>query len=260
MARRPVFNRIVVLAFLTGVILIVVSSTPIPYWCYAVGTVVTSVWIASGYWKTWRRRTAYATAAVWMIAAIIEFPFHITPSLRPADHRSLTIIGDSVTAGTGGDETSETWPSILASGHQLQVQDISHMGETAASALRRIRSQEITASLVLIEIGGNDLLGSTSSAQFATDLDALLESVVRADRQIVMFELPLPPFCHEYGRVQRALARRHGMVLIPKRVFLSVIAGSDSTLDSIHLSQSGHQRMADLVWDLIASAFPAKSP
>jgi acyl-CoA thioesterase I len=43
--------------------------------------------------------------------------------------------------------------------------------------------------------------------------------------------------------------------LIPKRVFLSVIAGDDSTLDSIHLSQSGHQTMADTVWRSVVSAF-----
>jgi hypothetical protein len=46
-----------------------------------------------------------------------------------------------------------------------------------------------------------------------------------------------------------------GITLIPKRVFLSVIAGDDSTLDSIHLSQSGHQTMADTVWRSVVSAF-----
>jgi acyl-CoA thioesterase-1 len=43
--------------------------------------------------------------------------------------------------------------------------------------------------------------------------------------------------------------------LVTKRIFLSVIAGSDSTLDTIHLSQSGHQHMADEVWGLVQRAF-----
>ncbi len=97
--------------------------------------------------------------------------------------------------------------------------------------------------------------GSTTSQQFATDIDALLAHPVTADRQIVMFELPLPPFSHEYGRVQRAAAAKHNVILVPKRVFLSVIAGGESTLDTIHLSQSGHQVMADSVWRLVKSAF-----
>lgn len=70
-----------------------------------------------------------------------------------------------------------------------------------------------------------------------------------------MFELPLPPFYHEYGRIQRAVAAKYHVLLVPKRIFLSAIAGSDSTLDSIHLSQSGHEFMADCVWRLVKSAF-----
>ena len=75
-----------------------------------------------------------------------------------------------------------------------------------------------------------------------------------------MFELPLPAFCHEYGRAQRTAAAKHDVALVPKRVFLSVIAGNDSTLDTIHLSQSGHHRMADVVWRLVKSAFESRRP
>jgi acyl-CoA thioesterase-1 len=70
-----------------------------------------------------------------------------------------------------------------------------------------------------------------------------------------MFELPFPPFFHEYGRVQRAVAARHNVILIARRVFLSVIVGSDSKLGKIHLSQAGHQFMGDCVWRLVKSTF-----
>lgn len=129
------------------------------------------------------------------------------------------------------------------------------MGATASSALKSAKSQSIKSQLVVVEIGGNDLLGSTTSPQFARDLDALLAHLAAEDRQLIMFELPLPPFYHEYGRIQRSVAAKHNVALVPKRVFLSVLAGSDSTLDTIHLSQSGHQFMADCVWHLIKSAF-----
>jgi acyl-CoA thioesterase I len=256
---RPIFSRITVLSFLVGVIAIVVSSTAIPYWYYSVAVAVTLAWIASRFKKNWRRWAPYTVAAAWLTGALFELPYHFTPSLHATATRTLTIIGDSVTAGVGGDETSETWPSILAREHQLQVQDISHMGETAASALKRAKSHSIESSVVVVEIGGNDLLGSTTSTQFARDLDALLAHLAAPDRQIIMFELPLPPFCHEYGRVQRSVAAKHNVKLVPRRVFLSVISGSDSTLDTIHLSQSGHQFMADCVWRLVKSAFDPKS-
>jgi acyl-CoA thioesterase-1 len=254
---RPIFSRITVLSFLIGTIAVVISSTAISYWWYGIVVVVTLVWIASRFKPDWRRRSAYAVVAVWMIATMLELPYHITPSLDPARTRTITVIGDSVTAGVGGEETSETWPNLLARQHQIAVQDISHMGETAASALKRAKSQSIESSVVVVEIGGNDVLGSTTSAQFAQDLDALLGHLAAADRQVIMFELPLPPFCNEFGRIQRTVAAKHNVILIPKRVFLSVIAGGDSTLDSIHLSQSGHQFMADCVWKL-QSAFDSR--
>jgi acyl-CoA thioesterase-1 len=170
----------------------------------------------------------------------------------------MTVIGDSVTAGTGSNDKSVKWPALLAERHSLTVQDISHAGETAASALKRSKAQRITSPVVVLEIGGNDLLGSTTSAQFSRDLDGLLTEVSGPGRQLMMFELPLPPFCHEYGRIQRSLAHKHQVQLVPKRVFLSILAASDSTLDTIHLSQAGHDAMATCVWQLGSSAYPAK--
>ena len=70
-----------------------------------------------------------------------------------------------------------------------------------------------------------------------------------------MFELPLPPLSNEYGRIQRRLARRYQVRLIPKRIFISVLAGGGATLDSIHLSDDGHQRMAAEVWKVLAPAY-----
>ncbi len=251
----PVFRRVTALSFLIGITAVVVSSTAIPYWYYALTGVITVVWMASKWRKQWRRWTPYAFIMVWLVAGLMELPYHVTHSLLPVSERKITVIGDSVTAGVDGDEKSETWPRLLARLHHVAVQDISHIGETAASALKRTKSHPITSPVVVVEIGGNDVLGTTTTSQFATDLEALLSNIAAPDRQIVMFELPLPPFYHEYGRIQRTIAARHHVTLIPKRVFLSVIADNDSTLDSIHLSQSGHQRMADTVWQSVGSAF-----
>ena len=250
-----ILNRSVVLASLLGLIAVILSTTALPYWTYAVAGVVTLAWLSSSYVRKWRRWTAIACAAVWLMAALVELPYHITPTLSPVLERSITVVGDSVTAGVDADETSVTWPRVLARQRGVEVQDISRMGETAASALKAVRSHVVRSPIVIVEIGGNDLLGPTSAADFARDLDALLRNLTAPDRQIVMFELPLPPFCHEYGRAQRLIANKYKVKLIPRRIFLSVIADSAATLDSIHLSPAGHQHMADTVWRLLQSAY-----
>lgn len=191
-----------------------------------------------------------------LLAAIaVELPYHFQPTLLPVSEAKITIVGDSVTAGVGGNETSERWPEILQRVHGLQVQDISHMGETANSATKTLLNFQVDSPIIIVEIGGNDVLGGTSVSEFDRDLDQLLKSVCKGERQVVMFELPLPPFFHGYGYVQRRLAQEHGVKLLPKATFLSAIAGADSTLDSIHLSQAGHKRMADAIWGAVGEAF-----
>lgn len=252
---KPISNRIAFWAFLIGAVAITISSTAIPYWYYVVALVPTVAWIVSRYMKSLSGWAPTAVIAAWLVAAAIEIPYHFTPALNPMTSRSVAIIGDSVTAGMGGRDNSKKWPAILADQHDLAVQNISHMGETAASALKRVKKHQISAPIVIVEIGGNDLLGSTTSREFEVDLDALLAHISAPDRQVIMFELPLPPFCHEYGRIQRTLVRKHHVSLVPKRIFLSVLAAEDSTLDTIHLSQAGHVRMANCVWQLVGSAF-----
>jgi lysophospholipase L1-like esterase len=83
----------------------------------------------------------------------------------------------------------------------------------------------------------------------------LLDRVVSRGRVIVMFELPLPPLCNEYGRIQRRLASEYGVCLIPKRVLARVLTGNGATLDSIHLSRRGHEQMASAVWEYLSPAW-----
>ncbi len=51
------------------------------------------------------------------------------------------------------------------------------MGATTASALKQTDKLSEAVGLLLLEIGGNDLLGSTSTNKFESDLDALLKRV-----------------------------------------------------------------------------------
>lgn len=101
--------------------------------------------------------------------------------------------------------------------------------------------------IVLIEIGGNDLLSGVPSHEFEQALEAIFLKVVAPGRTVVMFELPLFPHTIAYGQIQRRLAAKYGVWLIPKRFFIYVISGPGATLDGLHLSDAGAHRMAALV-------------
>jgi len=66
-----------------------------------------------------------------------------------------------------------------------------------------------------------------------------------------MFELPLLPFCNAFGRAQRILAKKHEVTLIPKSYMTKVFSLKGGTLDGLHLSQKGHNALANSVYSLL---------
>jgi acyl-CoA thioesterase-1 len=243
--------------FLCGIAGIVFSSTPMPIWLAGLLSLVTLVWCGTLTWPRYRSPAAMAMTVCWGLSVAMEIPWRILPATAEKTVNAITVIGDSVSAGMEEGE-AETWPSLLAKQHPVVVQDLSHVGETAGSALKRAQQRGIQHDWVIAEIGGNDVLGSTSPSQFETALEALLRELTNNNRKVVMFELPLIPLYHRYGMIQRSLATKFDVALVPKRYFLSILADGDATLDSIHLSQSGHQRMSDLVWRLMQPRVLAK--
>ena len=256
--RRQPWKVLASLCVVMGLLLVGLSATPLPYWFYGIALTVTLVWVvaerhADGWLFARRTLLRGVVVAVWALAVLLELRYHLPTTLAANGHQTLYIIGDSVTAGMGGEK--QTWPRLLADSHPVQVVDFSKMGATTASALRQAEGLPPEGGLILLEIGGNDLLGSTTAEDFERDLDRLLERVCGRGRVVLMFELPLPPFCNEYGRAQRQLASRYGVVLIPKRVFVGVLTGEGATLDSVHLDRQGHERMAEVVWGVIGPAY-----
>jgi acyl-CoA thioesterase-1 len=240
-----------------GLILVTLSATPLPYWFYATAGVLTLTWLVSERLRRARRHSWLLRRAVVVccVAALaLEIPYHLTPALPPAGRPTLYLFADSVSAGMG-ESRRETWPELLARSHGVEVQNHSQMGATVRSMLRDAEKLPLGDGLYLLEIGGNDLLGSTTASDYERDLEKLLDLLCRPGRTVVMFELPLPPFANEFGRAQRRLAAKYGVPLIPKRVFTTVLTTDGATLDGVHLTRAGHELMAETVWDIIRPAY-----
>jgi len=255
----PRLRRGATWCFLLGVIGLSVSAAPLPIWAYAV--ILLSIVV--GWWASRfgaNAATATATSALALLGVgLHEARYQVMPVLAAVRDRQIAVIGDSITAGHGESDLTRKWPAILRDRHGVAVQDLSKAAATAATAAQGLEQESIAAPIVIVEIGGNDFLGGGSVAAFEAGLDALLKAVCQPGRQVAMFELPIPPLYEGFGRVQRDLASRHGVALIPKRILLSVIEAADATVDSLHLTQQGHDEMADVVWTLLAPAMPEAS-
>ncbi|MDB5352331.1 MAG: lysophospholipase L1-like esterase [Planctomycetota bacterium] len=241
-----------------GLILIAVSSTPLPMGFYVVAGMISLAWLGiEGSTRATLRRPKLllrcAVIAVWGLGAAMELPFHVSPRVPRLGHPALWIVGDSLGAGTGGE--GDTWPKLLAKEHGLVVHDLARVGANVNSAQAQADRVTGPGALVLAEIGGNDVLGDTSPVAFETGLDALLSRLRSGQRTVLLLELPLPPFSNKYGEIQRRLASRHGVLLVPKRVLIGVLTTPGATTDSVHLTAAGHALMAETVWTIVRRAF-----
>jgi acyl-CoA thioesterase-1 len=249
------------LAVIVGGMFIALSAIPLDWWLYAFLGIATCGWLALEWFLPHTHLKTLLGARlcvlmVWATAVALELPHHITPTLPALGNPTLFLIGDSVSAGMS-DADKATWPRILARTRNIDVRDLSRMGATVGSALKQAERIGDDEGLVLLEIGGNDVLGSTTADQFEDRLEELLTAVCRPARTVVMVELPLPPFCNRFGMIQRRLARDYDVPLIPRRVLVSVLTTNGATVDGIHLTRAGHEQMAEMMWNIVRPAYRA---
>jgi acyl-CoA thioesterase-1 len=238
------------IAIAAGMLLVGLSSTPVPpgvlpVWVVATGMAVIALHLRG---LSLRARAILAAPALLMcvIAAALEAPHHVTPEPPAGPFKRLYVFGDSITSGVGR-EDGPRWPVLVERGTGVQVVDLAFGGARVNDMTRVAARTRLGEGMVLIEIGGNDMFRRARVNEFERDLDELLAQVKGPGRAVVMLELPLVPLHAELGRAQRRVAERHGVMLIPKRYFASVFSGADSTVDGLHLSGRGHARMARVV-------------
>jgi acyl-CoA thioesterase-1 len=242
-------RRIAISASVIGVVLVIVSAVSLPLWAYGVW-VIGVLWVLmrasrpnGEYSRCFRRLGVSVLATVTIGMTMFELPHHLAPRVQVSAGCTVYVVGDSLSAGIGRNE--RCWPEVLSGRFGIPVVNLAMGGATAQTALAQAEFVDRSDSVVLVEIGGNDLLGGTSAADFRWHLDKLLAALHAHGHRLVMFELPLYPFRNAFGAAQRELAAQYDVALIPKRYLTRVIGLTDGTLDGLHFSQKGHDAMAD---------------
>lgn len=252
-------NVIVYLLSLMGTFLVALSATPLPRAFYVFWGAVVLGWLVclavfSNKWTV--AGLAMAAAGLCVAAILVEAPYRSAPKIA-GQYGRLCVIGDSVSAGMGNAQ-EQTWPRIL-SAEGIEVIDHSRAGATVSSALRRQVGGLPENAIVVLEIGGNDLLGVTPTphAEFERDLRGLLKATSVCGRTLVVLELPLLPWHVGYGRIQRRLASEFDAVLVPKRFLAGIFAAENATSDGIHLTAQGQRLMADRMRTILGESILA---
>ena len=247
-------RRIATLGIVVGLVLIAISSPGIPNSLLLMLVVLTLIAMMLNRYYKKSRSWLLLSVTLSLSIVVIQTTYLFPKSLTRINSKRLVVIGDSIAAGMNEPE-SEKWPSLLAQNHSLFVDNLSVPGATTATINTQIDKVTDQPCVVILEIGGNDILGGRSIRDFSIDLRTLVKRLSKPGRVLLMFELPLPPFHDRFSRVQKELAREFDISLLPKRDFLSVLVGKDATSDSLHLTSVGHKSMAATVWRYINGAY-----
>lgn len=241
---------------IVGAVAAVLTSTPLPTWAYVLWLLGLLGFLVllnktSDHLRKARTVAVGLFSGLSLVLCLMELPYHRRPAIPFPKDRPIHVIGDSLAAGT--ESRVDPWPVVLGKLSGFHVINLAVPGNRAGPASDQAKSITDETASVLLEIGGNDLLDRTPVALFEADLEQLLAGVCRPGRVVAMFELPLPPLHNDFGRIQRTLAASHGVILIPKRYMTRVFGTRNATVDGLHLSESGHKLMAEIVRGLIDS-------
>lgn len=245
---RSVFTILTIL----GIILVIVSAAPLSIWLYGIWIILAIAGLFLLHFADPPRRISIncgsALLLVTLALGVTEAQYHSGPTVTVPAGATVYVLGDSISAGMG---TEQPWPALLSEMKNFRIVNLARAGATVESAFVQAKAIAEPGSFVILEVGGNDLIGGTSVAAFRSKLDSLI-SMLRADQhEIVLLELPLLPFKNGYGKAQRDAVRKHGVTLLPKRFFVRVLGAQNGTIDGLHLSQAGHNAMAQMIAEVL---------
>lgn len=163
---------------------------------------------------------------------------------------TVLILGDSLSYGTGAN-AGEDYPALLAQTTGWQVVNAGVPGDTSAGALARLPQllEAHQPQLLIIELGGNDLLRQTKVASIEANLSAIITIAKKRNLPTVLIAIPkISAVAALFGQLSdhplyATVAKTTGTPLI-EEVFSTVLSKRDLKSDQIHPNAKGYQEVS----------------
>ena len=191
------------------------------------------------------------------------------PAPVTGPERRILAFGDSLFAGYNV-EDGESYPAQLeealrAQGIDARVANAGVSGDTTAAGLQRLAftldAQERAPDLVILELGGNDLLRGLSPEETKANLAAMLDILAERDIPVLLMGMRAPPnygpeFQQAFDALYPALAEEYGAELVP--FFLASIYDRPQLIqpDRIHPTAEGIEALVAATADEVVEALP----
>jgi len=166
----------------------------------------------------------------------------------------ILAFGDSLTHGTGA-KAEESYPVILGQLIGRTVVRAGVPGEQTAGGLVRLPDvlDEHRPKLVIVCLGGNDMLRKGTPANIEANLREILKTIKARGLDALLIGVPTPAVITRPPDFYSKLAKEFG---IPYEgdIVTSVLYKPDLKSDPIHPNAAGYRKMAEAVAELLRDA------
>ncbi len=176
----------------------------------------------------------------------------------PTAPSSVTVVafGDSITAGVGTSGSND-YVSVLSNRTGVSIINAGRPGDTTASALARIDSAVLSrdADIVIVFLGGNDLLQSVPVQQRIANITAIVQQI-RSDGAAVILVGVGSGALDPFEGALPGIASQTSSTLVPA-VLDGIFGVPNLMADLIHPNNAGHAIIADRIEPALRAALAA---
>ena len=194
-----------------------------------------------------------------------------TASAETADTRLVVAFGDSLYAGYGV-LPQERFPARLekalaSRGVPATVRNAGVSGDTSSAGLRRLAftldGLKRKPDLVMVNLGGNDMLRGIDPAETRANLTAICEELKRRGIPILLTGMVAAPnlgrdYADRFNPIYADLAKRYGAILYP--FFLDGVVTDTQLMlpDRIHPNPKGVDTIVEKIVPMVAEGLDAE--
>lgn len=166
----------------------------------------------------------------------------------------IVAFGDSLTYGTGAAE-SESYPAVLAQLIGRKVVRAGVPGEVTAQGLARLPQviDEHRPALVIVCLGGNDMLRKVDEMQTRSNLRQIIRTLRERGVSVVLVGVPRPALLTSAAAFYGELANEY-RIPYEGKVLNEIMHQLDLKADLIHPNAKGYRRMAEAITELLKKA------
>jgi acyl-CoA hydrolase len=163
--------------------------------------------------------------------------------------RTIVCLGDSITSGVGA-EPGQPFPALLAAKLNREVINAGVPGDTAEDGLARV-DQALAHDpwLVIVELGGNDILRQVPPARTEAALRQVLDRLLAARVVPVLVELEVP-FAGRYSDIFERIEEDYEIPVVEDALG-EILLDPALKADPIHPNAQGHVQLADAIAEVI---------